>query len=308
MATIPQDATHDVQISFEQLNEELSTLRTRYADLLEAISERDRRFVTEDELAEALRSPKFLDFRDVFRAAGPAHSIGYVPSDGRWMSAAHPEGHERVLREDAVWRMPQVQGPYKIESDDPHDKHTLNGSLHIAGALAASKIMSGPADIFGDTLIHGEVVLSGLGLPSGSCYGNEIGWSQASAVQNTWYPVSDADMNDGLAGLQNVTHDGSGKLTVTYGGRYLLSYGVQIVNSAGAAMESTPRVDGSEIAEGRIAVDPAGAAEHALSSTAILELSPNSYVEISVRTTSAGTPTISVDFLTFSLVLIGGEI
>jgi hypothetical protein len=308
MATIPQDATHDVQQTIAQLNDEIASLRSRFSEFLERLSQRDAGFVTEEELAEALQSPKFLDFRDVFRASGPAHGIGYVPSDGRWMSGAMPEGHERVLREDAVWRMPAVQGPYAIQADETHDKHTLNGSLHVAGALASSRLMTGPADIFGPVLIHGEVVMSGLGLPSGSCYGNSIAWTQASAVQNTWYPVSDSDMTDGTAGFVGITHDGSGELTVTYGGRYLLGYGISVDNPAGAAIEVTPRVDGTEAAEGRVGVDPTGAAQHALASTTILKMDPSSTVELSIRTTDSGTPTLGVEFMTISLVLIGGEI
>ena len=308
MATVPQDATHDVQLSFEQLNDEIRRLRVSLRESHAQATRANPDLVTQAQLRRALEKPKFLDFQEVFRAAGPAHAIGYVPSDGRWMSGAHPEGHERVLREDAVWGMPQVQGPYAIQADDPHDKHTLNGSLHIAGALASSKLMTGAADIFGPVLVHGEIVMSGLGLPSGSCYGNNLTWSQASAVQNTWYPISDSGISDGTDGLTGVAHDGNGELTVTYGGRYLLSYGVSVDNQAGLAIELTPRIDDSEIGDARIGVDPAGPAQHALSSTAVIHLDPGGAVDMSVRTTTIGSPTIGVEFYSLSLVHIGGEI
>jgi hypothetical protein len=69
----------------------------------------------------------------------------------------------------------------------------------------------------------------GGGLPFGSCYGNDIAWTQAAAI-NTWYNVSDANMTDGI--LHNVTHDGSGKLTVTYEGMYLVGYAVSVGTNA----------------------------------------------------------------------------
>lgn len=166
MATVPQDATHDVQQTVQELNKEIDDLKELNREVIFQASLRDRELVTHAQLDERLAKPKHLDFLEVFRAAGPAHSIGYVPSQAPEMSGAYPEGHERVLREDAVWRMPTVQGPFKISADDPHDKYNIQGHLHVAGALYASKLLSGgDTDVFGDLTVTGALNASSISGP-----------------------------------------------------------------------------------------------------------------------------------------------
>ena len=147
---------------------------------------------------------------------------------------------------------------------------------------------------------------AGSGLPYGSCWGNEIAWSQASAAQNTWYKVSDTDMTDGQVNL--VTHDGSGKLTVTKAGIYKVDYSITLEGSvsndhymSGIAVNGTVGNDGQCHYELHIP-----SAQIALSGTAILSLAANGYIEIGVRTTDANTPTLTVDHLNVSLVQVGG--
>ena len=124
----------------------------------------------------------------------------------------------------------------------------------------------------------------GSGLPYGSCWGNEIAWTQANAAQNTWYNISDTDMTDGQLNL--VTHDGDGKLTVTKAGRYLINYSLSIETSvANTHLESGIEITGSGSAEnaGRNHVEAGRAnAQYACSGTAILDLA----AKILARSTS----------------------
>lgn len=147
-------------------------------------------------------------------------------------------------------------------------------------------------------------------LSHGSCWGNEIGWTQAGAVQDTWYPISDADMSDGQ--LADVTHDGSGKLTVTFAGKYLVSYSASLECSAlnkhvQTGIGVTP--DGDAIAiqnDGMQHYDVATPnAQLTQGSTAILDLAALDAVQIVIRTTDTGTPDLSVDHLNISVVRLG---
>jgi hypothetical protein len=149
--------------------------------------------------------------------------------------------------------------------------------------------------------------LGGAGLPFGSCYGNEIAWTQASAVQNTWYEISDADMANGQ--LHDVAHDGNGKLTVTYAGMYLCNYAISGETDAGAGthIQCTFSVSGTETNDGMNHSETIGAnSQIAMSGVAILDLAASATLEVSIRTTDAGTPDISVDHLNITCVQIGG--
>lgn len=155
----------------------------------------------------------------------------------------------------------------------------------------------------------GDAVFTGTaGLSFGSCYGNHIGWSQANAVQNTWYNISDADMADG--NLNNVTHDGNGKLTVANAGMYFIGYGCCFEdNVANDHVEVGIEVSGSGSADGagqgHLENKFANEEEH-LSSAVTLDLAASATLEIAIRTTDAGTPTISVQAVNLSCVQIGG--
>ena len=146
---------------------------------------------------------------------------------------------------------------------------------------------------------------AGLNFGSCSCY--EIGWTQA-ATQNTWYNVSDVGFIDGL--FNNVTHDGSGELTVTKAGIYKVEVscdwecdaankhvevGFEISNSGSAATE------GIVCCETKFANE-----EDTHSTTALLDLAANATIELCVRTTDAGTPTITIDCVSLNCVQVGG--
>jgi hypothetical protein len=88
--------------------------------------------------------------------------------------------------------------------------------------------------------------VGGGGLPFGHCNGNEIAWTQASAVQNTWYDISDSDMVSG--NLHNVTHDGNGQLTVLVPGMYLALWaGSFEADATGVHIQLTLSVNGTEV-------------------------------------------------------------
>lgn len=146
---------------------------------------------------------------------------------------------------------------------------------------------------------------STAGRPHGSCYGNDIAWTQASAAQNTWYIISDSDMSDGHAGLTAVTHDGSGKLTVSVAG----DYDVEVVCSvecsglnkhiqlaavlSGTPVDATPHYEVSTPNAQLIIV-----------AIAQVAMAANDYIEAAIRTTDTGTPDLSVDHLAIKLTMI----
>jgi hypothetical protein len=139
----------------------------------------------------------------------------------------------------------------------------------------------------------------------GSCYGTEIGWTQAGAVQNTWYDISNSSMVDGE--LNGVTHDGSGKLTATKSGMYAADWaGSFEADAANKHVQITFSINGTEGVPGLIHFETVAISrEQACSGNAILDLSANDTVNVSIRTTDAGTPDILVDHLLIRLVRIG---
>jgi hypothetical protein len=156
--------------------------------------------------------------------------------------------------------------------------------------------------LLGDTWWEGE----GFGLPYGSCWGNEIAWAQATAVQDTWYEIADADMTDGQLNL--VTHDGSGKLTVTLAGRYYIFYSVSgSCDTPNKHIQTGISVSGTEQNDGLCHTVSHVANDDMLwSNSAILDLAASATIEISMMTTDAGTPNIDVDHLNISLFMLGG--
>lgn len=179
----------------------------------------------------------------------------------------------------------------------------LTADTDLLGLAANVLTVNGAAVVTGDLYWTGD----GSGLPFGSCYGNEIGWLQVAA-QDTWYNVSDADMITGE--LNTITHDGSGKLTVTLAGRYLIHWaasmaspsankhilvGIEISNSG------TAEADGQQHHE-----TSAAAQEFSIAGHLIADLAANDTIEFAVSTTDAGNPTINVEHLNLSAVQIGG--
>jgi len=148
--------------------------------------------------------------------------------------------------------------------------------------------------------------VGGGGLPFGFCYGNEIAWAQASAVQNQWYDISDADMISGP--LHNVTHDGSGQLAVAIAGMYAADWaGSFEAGSANVHVQVTFSIDGTEVNLGLNHFETVGASrQDPCAGHAILDLAATNTVNVSIRTTDAGTPNLAIDHLMLRLFHIGG--
>lgn len=149
--------------------------------------------------------------------------------------------------------------------------------------------------------------IGSAGLPFGSCSVYHVNWVQAAA-QNTWYNVSDAAFIDGL--LNNVTHDGNGKLTVLKAGIYKVDVSLDWeCNAANKHIEVGFEVNASGAAqtEGIVCNETKFAdEEHTTGTTALLDLPVNATVELCVRTIDAGNPNIKVDCVSFNLIQVGG--
>jgi hypothetical protein len=191
-----------------------------------------------------------------------------------------------------------------------------NGEFWVGTTGGYLRILnSGIVQLGDDSVNYLEVTQTGDatfigsgGLPFGSCYGNDINWTQANAVQNTWYNITDANMTDG--NLNNVTHDGSGKLTVGKAGMYVINYALSYENNtANDHVEVGIEVSGSGSAnaagqnhnETKFADE-----EEAISCTAILDLAAGATIEIAIRTTDANTPDFEVQHLNITIVQCGG--
>lgn len=148
--------------------------------------------------------------------------------------------------------------------------------------------------------------VGGGGLPFGSCYGNEIAWAQASAVQNTWYDISDSDMISGP--LHNITHDGNGQLTALVAGMYAADWaGAFEASAANVHVQITFSINGTETNGGLNHFETVAISrQDPCAGNAILDLAANDTVNVSIRTTDAGTPDLAIDHLMLRLVHIGG--
>jgi hypothetical protein len=140
----------------------------------------------------------------------------------------------------------------------------------------------------------------------GSCYGNEIGWSQAAAVQNTWYDISDSNMVDG--GLHGITHDGNGQLTVSKAGWYMIVWdGAFEADAANVHVQVAPSINGTETGSGMNHFETAAAnRQETIGGNTMLDLAANDTVNMSIRTTDAGAPDLAIDHLMFTLCQWGG--
>lgn len=156
----------------------------------------------------------------------------------------------------------------------------------------------------------GDLIFLGdsTGLLYGSCYGNHIGWVQANAAQNTWYNIVDDDMTTGE--LNNVTHDGNGKLTVLVAGRYKIDYGICFENDVAndhveCGIEITGSGSATAAGQSHLENKFANEEEH-MGNCAILDLATNATIEITIRTIDANTPDFTVHALNIAITMIGG--
>lgn len=169
---------------------------------------------------------------------------------------------------------------------------------------AFKRITTDDLTMGGDLIFEG----SGSGLSFGSCSVYHVNWTQA-AVQNTWYNVTNDAIIDGL--FNNVTHDGTGKLTVLKAGIYKVDVSSDWeCNAVNKHIEIGLEVNGSGSAktEGIVCNETKFAdEEHTTGTIALLDLAVNDTIELCVRTTDAGNPTIKVDCISLNCVQIGGN-
>ncbi|MCK5615361.1 hypothetical protein KAR91_76565, partial [Candidatus Pacearchaeota archaeon] len=179
------------------------------------------------------------------------------------------------------------------------------GPVHIRQATTIGSIASHVAISATGNLTF---VGGGSGLDYGYCYGDHIAWTQAAAAENVWYMVDDADMISGV--LNNVSHDGSGKLEVAVAGDYLVSFDISYeVNASNIHIEFSVEID-----EANPAVDSPHThttskfanQEQASSASGMITLAAGEEIQVSVRTTGVSTPTISVHDVHLNCVQVGG--
>lgn len=147
-----------------------------------------------------------------------------------------------------------------------------------------------------------------------SFYGNDIAWSQAAAVQNTWYQVLDANITDGEAYNAIFSSGASaGQITVAYQGIYKIDWAAAIkANAIGVNLQTgigiTP--SGGSIgvqAPGTMPIQvPTANAPFPIAGNCFLALNKNDAVSLAIRTIDAGTPDIAVDFVNLSVYQVRG--
>ncbi len=212
-------------------------------------------------------------------------------------------------RGDFIWLLDAETDDNTVALADEKLRLTNAGSLQFNQAstisTTAGDLTLSPAD---DVIVTTDLTFvgAGSGLQYGSCCGMEIEWIQANAVQNQWYDVSDADMVDGK--LNGITHDGNGQLTISTDGMYMADWaGAFEADAVHVHILIAFSVNGTEVDAGMNHFATAGTnREESCAGNAILELSANDTVNISIRTTDAGTPDLLIDHLMIRLVQIGG--
>lgn len=129
-------------------------------------------------------------------------------------------------------------------------------------------------------------------------------WTQTNAVQNTYYLVTAAAMVEGP--LRDMTTDGSGKITATYAGTYLIRMGVSMENSGTSKHnEYGVSINGATPVMAQLEYfEPASQEQHG-SLTRIITLTAGQTIELAIRTPDTGTPNLIVDNLSIVVVFIG---
>ncbi len=195
-----------------------------------------------------------------------------------------------------------------------NDKLRCLQTIYVAERAAAAGDIAGLAQMWVKSDAPNELWFTNdvgtdylvVGKDYGSCYGNEIAWTQTNAALNTWYDISDADMVTGV--LKGITHDGNGKLTVPIAGDYAVDYsGAFQADATNVHIQIAISIDGTESANGMNHFNTFGTnKQQAASGTAILTLTAGQTVNISIRTTDAGTPDLTIDHLMLRVLRVGG--
>lgn len=186
----------------------------------------------------------------------------------------------------------------RAESDTEANMILLDGSadlLYLGGSTNGVTIAKG-----GDVAFIG----SGSGLAYGSYYGNEIGWSQATAAQDTWYEITDADT---AAGKLNQVAFTDSELTVTPAGDYHVTWNASVeVSLPNKHVQVAIMVDGVAQDAGINHVEFVTAnTQGTLGGNAPVSVGAGGVVSLAIRTTDTGTPDLAIDHIMLSLVQVG---
>lgn len=131
----------------------------------------------------------------------------------------------------------------------------------------------------------------------GSCWGNNLGWSQVDAVKDTWYPITDTGIDSGQ--LSDVTN-ADGLLTVGATAKYLVNYSVSISGAiAPKNIETALYVNSAASTNGRCSVSGMGLT---LAGTAILDLTDEDTVRVAIRGVGCEGMTLGVNHVTLSVL------
>ena len=173
-------------------------------------------------------------------------------------------------------------------------------AVDSAGGISAS----GSVDIYGDL----DFESADSGLLYGSYYGNDIGYSTASAVQNEWYVVVDADIAEGPA-TNSVLFQNNKELKVEHGGVYLINWSADASSTANNThIHIGIGVNDAVQNAGQCHMDDTDLGEEApMSGTAILSISTDQRVSLMIQTPDAGTPDLGIENINLTVVQIGGN-
>lgn len=100
MTHIPREAPYDTQRAFQEIIEELRTLKSKLSSVSDTTAKQSDIDDVRGELRKATQRPQTLDFQDTFRGSGRAHAIGYVPDP---FPFAPLSADLRVLTENGRW-------------------------------------------------------------------------------------------------------------------------------------------------------------------------------------------------------------
>lgn len=222
------------------------------------------------------------------------------------------DGYKSLNVGEIVFNEDGLNVDFRIESDTLTNAFSMNGStgaIELGGAATVRGVtkMGSDTDNVSVSATGDQVFLGTGGIVFGSCYGNEIGHSvnAGSAAQNTWYEIVDANIVDGFFNL--TTHDGNGAITVTEPGIYEVAYSITIEDdTSGDHVQTSVSISDTET--GAIThFETFGVAKHGvLSGVGFYDCADNATIEISIRTTDAGTPDITIDHIQFTVKQVGG--
>jgi len=243
-----------------------------------------------------VETDKNLDKQIYSAPANKSYDSRIKELEQKLLTLESPKSYEQVIN-DVLLRLHSEPAPKSYEQiikDVLLHLHSEPAPAHPSLDNIKLKMI---AELYHISPIHPPVA-------HGCCHGTAIAWSQANAVQNTWYPISDADMTDGI--LHNAEHDGSGKITVYPAGHYLVLWDLSGGNTSNDDdTEIAISVSGTETDHGKVTFQtPKANYFFAKAGHALLEFTANEYIEISIRTIDNNTPTLTVDSLNLSVILI----